>query len=128
MSKGYAKRTSQVARHKVGNRYLSDYDLGWDLWYARRPLPLGASRNTQQGYVNGAKCKDKCLVVSMKHACRQGRFVFLSRFAHLAPDSGRPLSCGAESRLDVRIARASVAQVKRSLPLVGDAAEVVQRG
>ena len=114
MAKGRPVRVNRSRPWKVGNRMLSDYDLGFDLWYTRRPLPLNASLAMQQGYVNAAKNTDKLLLVSMKGQCRRGMFIFLGKYAHLAPDSGKPLSCGQESRLDVRRARAAVAQVKRA--------------
>ena len=112
MAKGRPVRVNRSRPHKVGNRYLSDYDLGWDLWYAHRALPLTASLATQQGYVKAAKSADKCLVSSMRCAERKGLFLFLPKWAHISRHSGNSLSVGAESRLSVRIARASVAQVK----------------
>jgi len=112
MAKGRPVRVNRSRPHKVGNRFLSDYDLGWDLWYAHRPLPLTASRATQQGYVKAAKSADKCLVSSMRCAERKGLFFFLPKWAHVSYRSENTLSVGCESRLAVRVARASVAQVK----------------
>lgn len=112
MAKRYAKRATCSLKHKCGNVYKTDYDLGWDLWYTHKPLPLGAARNTQQGYVKAAKSADKCLMASMRHAERKGVFFFLPKWTHLSYESGNTLSCGAESRMSVRRARASVEQVK----------------
>ena len=112
MAKRYAKRVTSSLKHKVGNVYKTDYDLGWDLWYTHKPLPLGAARNTQQGYVKAAKSADKCLMASMRHAERRGLFFFLDKWSHLSHESGNSLSCGAESRASVRRARASVEVVK----------------
>ena len=100
---------------KVGNVYKSDYDLGWDLWYTHKPLPLNASKAMQQGYVRAAKSADKCLLASMRTHCRRGMFTFLSGYEHLLPDSGKPLSTGCESRYAVRVARAEVAVVKAAI-------------
>lgn len=112
MARKIPKRVNRSRPHRMGSRSLSDYDLGWDLWITRKPLPLDASRNMQQGYVNAAKSADKFLLSCMREQCRRGLFVFFERFAHLAPDSGKPLSCGQESRLLVRRARAEVSAVK----------------
>jgi hypothetical protein len=96
---------------KVGNVWKRDYDLGFDYWYCRYPLPRGCSLAMQHGYVKAAKQADACQLASMRHAERKGRFVFLDRFAHLSWKSGTSLQCGNESRMDVRIARAVVASV-----------------
>jgi hypothetical protein len=112
MARKIPRRVNRSRPHRMGSRSLSDYDLGWDLWLTGKPLPLGASRNTQQGYVNAAKSADRFLVSCMREQARRGLFRFLDRFSHLAPDSGKPLSCGAESRYQVRYARSVVAQVK----------------
>ena len=103
---------SKSARTKVGNVWKSDYNVGYDLWYVQKPLPLGASLAMQHGFVNGAKQQDACILASMRHAERKGRFVFLDRFLHLSWKSGTNLKCGRESRLPVRTARACVAQIK----------------
>lgn len=113
MSRNRPKRVNRSLKHKVGNVYKTDYDLGWDLWYTRKPLPLDAPRNMQQGYVNAAKSQDKCLVASMKCAARKGLFVFLSPHDTLiGPESERPLRWGHTGRYHVRRARALVEQVK----------------
>lgn len=112
MAKRFPRRAKPETREKVGNRRLSDYDLGWDLWYARKPLPIGASRAMQQGFVNGAKCTDKVDVAIMRMKERKGLFEFLPRFGHLSWRAGNPLKMGAESRYPVRLARAHVTAVK----------------
>ena len=109
-------RVNRSRPHRMGSRSLSDYDLGWDLWLTRKPLPLDATRNMQQGYVNAAKSADKFLVSCMREQCRRGLFVFLEQFAHLAPDSGRPLKSGQESRYLVRRARIEVSKVRCRKP------------
>ena len=117
MAKGRPVRINRSRPHKVGNRMLSDYDLGFDLWYTRKPLPLNASPAMQQGFVNAAKNTDKLLLCSMKWQCRRGNFVFLGKYAHLEPNAGNPLAMGCESRLDVRRARAAVKQVRMAANL-----------
>jgi hypothetical protein len=103
----YAKVSSQGARHKVGNHWLTDYELGIDLWYTRKRLPLNSPRNMQQGFVSGAKQQDACMVASMKHAAREGRFFYLTvAWAQtLGPDSGEPLKYAREGRQAVKRAR-----------------------
>jgi hypothetical protein len=71
----------------------------------------------QQGYVNAAKSADAFLLSCMREQARRGRFWFLNQYQHLIPDSGKPLSCGRESRLLVRMARAEVAVVKARQPV-----------
>lgn len=112
MARKIPKPVNRSRPHHIGSRSLSDYDMGWDLWLTGKPLPLGAARNTQQGYVNAAKSADKFLVSCMREKARRGLFQFLDKYAHLVPDSGRPLSCGAESRFSVRRARAGVSAIK----------------
>ena len=110
-------RVNRTQKHKLGNVYKSDYDLGWDLWYTGKPLPMGATRNTQQGYVNAAKSQDKCILVSMKAAARKGLFVFLAKHeALIGPDSVKPLSWGHTGRYPVRKARAECASVRAMAP------------
>ena len=116
MARRIPRRINRSRPHRVGNRYLSDYDLGWDLWYARKALPLDAPRNMQQGYVNAAKAQDKCAMASMKCAERKGLFAFLPRYEHLSWRYGSALKVGAESRYPVRRARAAVEQVKAASP------------
>lgn len=116
MARKIPKRMNRSRPHRMGSRSLSDYDLGWDLWLTKKPLPMHATRNMQQGYVNAAKSADKFLVSCMREQCRRGLFVFLERFEHLMPDSGKPLSSGQESRLTVRRARAEVAAIKAASP------------
>lgn len=116
MARKIPRRPNLSRPYRIGSRSLSDYDLGWDLWITHKPLPIDSKRNTQQGYVNAAKSADKFLLSCMREQCRRGLFVFLDRFEHLAPDSGKSLSCGQESRLLVRRARAEVAMVKGMSP------------
>ena len=103
---------AKAGRTKVGNVWKCDYDVGFDLWYTQKPLPLGASLAMQHGFVKAAKQQDKCVLATMRLRERQGLFVFLDRFQHLSWKAGTDLSCGQESRLLVRMARASVEQVK----------------
>jgi hypothetical protein len=117
MARKIPKRINRSRPHRMGSRSLSDYDLGWDLWLTRKPLPLDSTRNMQQGYVNAAKSADKFLVSCMREQARRGLFQFLDRFQHLAPDSGEPLACGAESRYSVRRARSEVETVKAAAPV-----------
>ena len=119
MARKIPRRPNRSRPHRMGSRSLSDYDLGWDLWITRKPLPCDATRNMQQGYVNAAKSADKFLVSVMREQCRRGLFVFLERFEHLAPDSGKSLSSGQESRYLVRRARAEVKAVKAMSPKMG---------
>jgi hypothetical protein len=115
MAKNRPKRVNRSLKHKVGNVYKTDYDLGWDYWYTRKPLPLTAPRNMQQGYVSAAKSEDKAQVASMRHAAREGRFVFLRAIDEtlIGPDSDRPLGWGHTGRYPVRRARAEQSRVKR---------------
>jgi len=113
MAKSRPVRVNRSRPHKVGNRYLSDYDLGWDLWYAGKTLHLGAALATQQGFVKAAKCTDASVMASMRHYERRGLFQFLPNWSHLSAWSGNSLACGNESRLPVRTARAVVAQVRK---------------
>lgn len=117
MARKIPKRVNNSRPYRLGSRSLSDYDLGWDLWLTRKPLPLDATRNMQQGYVNAAKSADKFLVSCMREQARRGLFAFLDKYSHLAPDSGKPLKCGAESRYSVRKARAEVHSVKAAQPV-----------
>jgi hypothetical protein len=72
----------------------------------------------QQGYVNGAKEQDACVLVSMRRLERKGFFTFLPDFQHLSAYSGTRLACGRESRFLVRRARDEVKAVKAALPAV----------
>ena len=103
---------AKAGRTKVGNVWKGDYDLGFDLWYTQKTLPLGASIAMQHGYVKAAKQQDKCVLATMRLRERQGLFKFLDRFEHLSWKAGTDLSCGSESRHPVRTARAVVAQVR----------------
>ena len=103
---------ARASRTKVGNVWKGDYDVGFDLWYTQKPLPLGASLAMQHGYVKAAKQQDKCVLATMRLRERQGLFQFLDRFAHLSWKAGTNLGCGQESRLLVRTARAGVAQIR----------------
>ena len=113
MAKNRPKRVNRSLKHKVGNVFKTDYDLGWDYWYTRKPLPLTAPRNMQQGYVSAAKSQDKCMVASMKHHARRGTFVFLRAIDEtlIGPESLRPLGWGHTGRQPVRQARAEVNRI-----------------
>ena len=112
VAKGRPARVNRSRPYKVGNRMLSDYDVGWDLWYTRKPLPLNAPRAMQQGYVKAAKSSDASTMASARTHARRGMFVFLPGYEYLAADSGKPLSSGCESRYAVRVARAEIDRVR----------------
>lgn len=116
MAKGRPRRVNTSLEVRSGSHKISDYDLGWDLWYTGKTLPLGCKLATQQGYVKAAKSADKCLVSSMRFNERKGMFFFLPKWSHLSYKSGNSLDCGNESRYGVRKARVIVAQVKAAQP------------
>ena len=125
MAKMYGqKRTSKACRNYVRSVWLTDYELGHDLFRGRRELPLTASKHMLEGYRKAAIEAIEAMNGQIRLAYRRGKLSILPRYSAMVAGievhdytyetrARRPLKYGARKHPRYLAAKIDCMEVER---------------